>query len=95
MLLGISHKDHAGTTIGVSHGLDSEPSAQTIDNYDNMPLKPLGVISSSNQSGLILILTALSLSFIVVSFVIRVYIRVPTRLWKWDDNSFTAATVSA
>ncbi|KAL2430279.1 hypothetical protein ABEF95_003723 [Exophiala dermatitidis] len=60
-----------------------------------MPLKPLGVISSSNQSGLILILTALSLSFIVVSLVIRVSIRVPTRLWKWDDSALTAATVLA
>ncbi|EXJ94614.1 hypothetical protein A1O1_03010 [Capronia coronata CBS 617.96] len=57
------------------------------------PEKPLGVISPDNQSGLILILTALSLSFVVVSFIIRLYIRVPQRLWKWDDNTLTAATV--
>ena len=58
------------------------------------PDAPLGVITATNQSGLILILTALSLSFVLVSFAIRIYIRVPQRLWKWDDNVLTAATVS-
>ncbi|OAL30369.1 hypothetical protein AYO22_01567 [Fonsecaea multimorphosa] len=56
--------------------------------------KPLGVISPEDQSGLILILTSLSLSFVLVSFAIRIYIRVPARLWKWDDHVFTAATSS-
>jgi hypothetical protein len=57
------------------------------------PSAPLGVISSTDQSGLILILTALSLCFVLVSFAIRLYIRVPQKLWKWDDNVLTAATV--
>lgn len=56
------------------------------------PLKPLGVISPTDQTGLIVILTAVSLSFIVVSFLIRIYIRAPKRLWKWDDNVLTIAT---
>ncbi|KAJ9603559.1 hypothetical protein H2200_011745 [Cladophialophora chaetospira] len=56
------------------------------------PSEPLGVISDSDQSGLILILTALALSFVLVSFAIRLYIRVPQRLWKNDDNVLTAAT---
>ncbi|OAL24288.1 hypothetical protein AYO20_10715 [Fonsecaea nubica] len=55
--------------------------------------KPLGVISSEDQSGLILILTSLSLCFVLVAFAIRIYIRVPQRLWKWDDHILTAATV--
>ncbi|KIW75268.1 hypothetical protein Z517_12042 [Fonsecaea pedrosoi CBS 271.37] len=55
--------------------------------------KPLGVISAEDQSGLILILTSLSLCFVLVAFAIRIYIRVPQRLWKWDDHILTAATV--
>ncbi|KIW89359.1 uncharacterized protein Z519_10213 [Cladophialophora bantiana CBS 173.52] len=58
------------------------------------PSKPLGVISPEDQSGLILILTALSLCFVLVAFAIRLYIRVPQRLWKWDDHVLTAATTS-
>ncbi|EXJ88941.1 hypothetical protein A1O3_02005 [Capronia epimyces CBS 606.96] len=56
------------------------------------PEEPLGVISPNNESGLILILTALSLSFVLVSFAIRLYVRLPPRLWKSDDNILTAAT---
>ncbi|EXJ73630.1 uncharacterized protein A1O5_03392 [Cladophialophora psammophila CBS 110553] len=57
------------------------------------PSKPLGVISPEDQTGLILILTALSLCFVLVAFAIRLYIRVPQRLWKRDDHVLTAATV--
>lgn len=63
-------------------------------NNDNMATaKPLGIISDTNQSGLILILTALALCFVLVSFAIRIYIRIPHKLWKWDDNLLTVATV--
>ncbi|OAP65390.1 hypothetical protein AYL99_01362 [Fonsecaea erecta] len=58
------------------------------------PSRPLGVISPENQSGLILILTSLSLCFVLVAFAIRVYIRVPQRLWKWDDHVLAVATTS-
>ncbi|KIW28003.1 uncharacterized protein PV07_07695 [Cladophialophora immunda] len=58
------------------------------------PSQPLGVISPEDQSGLILILTSLSLCFVLVAYAIRIYIRVPQRLWKWDDHVLTAATTS-
>jgi len=57
------------------------------------PDGPLGIISPHNQSGLILILTALSLCFVLVSFAIRIYVRVPKGLWKSDDYVLTVATV--
>jgi len=54
---------------------------------------PLGIISPTNQSGLILIITALALCFVLMSFGIRVQVRSSNGPWKTDDNIVTVATV--
>lgn len=56
-------------------------------------IPPPGVISDTNQSGLILILTTMSLSFVLVSIGIRAYVRLPNRLWRLDDHVLAVATV--
>src|SRR5437764_8104902 len=55
---------------------------------------PLSFISKADHAGLVAVITALALSFVLVSFLIRVYIRYSTGPWKPDDHIFTAVTVS-
>jgi hypothetical protein len=55
---------------------------------------PLAFISKDNQGGLIAVITALALTFVLVSFFIRGYIRYSSGPWKQDDHIFTAVTVS-
>jgi hypothetical protein len=57
-------------------------------------LPPLSFISKDDQGGLVAVITALALSFVLVSFLIRVYIRYSSGPWKADDHIFTAVTVS-
>lgn len=56
--------------------------------------KPLAVISKTNQGGLIIVMTALALILIFVSFLIRLYIRFKHGPWKRDDDAFVVASVS-
>jgi hypothetical protein len=55
---------------------------------------PLAFISKTNQGGLIAVITALALTFVLVSFLIRGYIRHSNPPWKLDDHVFTAVVVS-
>jgi hypothetical protein len=55
---------------------------------------PLSFISKQDQGGLVAVITALALTFVLVSFFIRVYIRYSHGPWKPDDYIFTAVTVS-
>lgn len=55
--------------------------------------RPLGTISTSNMSGLIAIMTTLSLTFVFVSLFIRVYVRSKSGPWKHDDNFLLSASV--
>jgi len=54
---------------------------------------PLGIISATNQSGLIIILTAMALCFVLVSFGIRIQVRSSNGPWKTDDSIVAVATV--
>lgn len=57
--------------------------------------KPLGLINPTNQSGLLLILTALSLCFVLFALGLRLYIRLLLqKSWKWDDTASSIASVS-
>jgi hypothetical protein len=55
---------------------------------------PLASITKENEGGLIAVITALALTFVLVSFIIRAYIRHSKGPWKRDDHVFTAVTVS-
>jgi hypothetical protein len=68
----------------------SAPSATATPGVD----PPLAFISNDNQGGLVAVITALALTFVLVSFFIRAYIRYSNGPWKQDDHIFTAATVS-
>ena len=57
---------------------------------------PLVVISTTDQGGVIIITTALGLAFVLVSLLIRAYVRYgfsPGR-FAWDDGLILAAAVS-
>jgi hypothetical protein len=56
---------------------------------------PLEVISSTDQGGLVAILSAFALSLVFVSFPIRVYVRSKLSTYKSDDYAFVLATVSS
>jgi hypothetical protein len=58
---------------------------------------PLLVISTTDKGGVIIITTALGLAFVIVSLLIRAYVRYgfsPGR-FAWDDGLILAATVSS
>jgi hypothetical protein len=58
---------------------------------------PLVVISATDKGGVIIITTALGLAFVLVSLLIRAYVRYgfsPGR-FAWDDGLILAAAVSS
>ena len=55
---------------------------------------PLAVITPYDQGGLIAVITALSLSFVLVAFLTRIAMRFSSGPWKRDDLMFVAAIVS-
>lgn len=56
---------------------------------------PLTVITATDQSGIVLIATALGLSFAIISFIIRIYIRLEFRhQFSRDDVVCAFAMVS-
>jgi hypothetical protein len=55
---------------------------------------PLESINSTNQGGLVAILTAFALSLVLISFPIRVYVRSKLSTYKADDYAFVCATVT-
>jgi hypothetical protein len=54
---------------------------------------PLGAISTRDMSGLIAIITAISLTFVFVSLFIRLYVRSKKGPWKEDDSFLLVASV--
>jgi hypothetical protein len=54
---------------------------------------PIGEISATNQSGLILVMTSMAMCFVLIPLAIRLYVRVPNRAWKTEDNIFAGAAV--
>ncbi|KAK5019803.1 hypothetical protein BJ546DRAFT_1076115 [Cryomyces antarcticus] len=57
-------------------------------------LLPLEVITPTDRGGLLTVITALFLSFVLVFFLLRLCIRLKARgSWRHDDNYLSAATV--
>lgn len=54
---------------------------------------PLFSVSDTNKGGLIVIITALTLCFVLVAFLIRMYVRMAISGFRLDDCVLTAATV--
>ncbi|KAF2477509.1 uncharacterized protein BDR25DRAFT_1643 [Lindgomyces ingoldianus] len=56
-------------------------------------LPPPYVITLDDKRGLIVVITATTLSFVWTCFLIRIYLRVQTREWRSDDYFLAAASV--
>lgn len=56
---------------------------------------PLAGITTTDQSGLIAIVTALALSFALISFLIRLYVRFKNGPIQQDDGVLTVSVVDA
>lgn len=56
---------------------------------------PSLVVTSTDKSGLIVVMTALAMSFIVVAFLIRLYVRMSVSGYRLDDFVLTLATVQS
>jgi len=54
---------------------------------------PLSLISPTDQGGLIAIISAFSITLVLISFPIRAYVRSKTGTWKNDDYLFIGAVV--
>ena len=54
---------------------------------------PLGLITATDQRGLAAIVTALALSFALISFLIRVYVRIKNGPIQQDDIVLTLSVV--
>ena len=72
----------------------SESAAASAASYPPGVMPPLQQISDTQQGGLVAFITGLTLSFVLVSLFIRVYVRQKNGPWKVDDNVLTAASVS-
>jgi hypothetical protein len=69
------------------------PTARSVHSYPPGVSPPVGEISATNQSGLILVMTSMAMCFVLISLAIRLYVRVPNRTWKTEDNIFAGAAV--
>lgn len=58
-------------------------------------IPPPYVIAEDDQRGLIVVITATTLSFVWTCLLIRIYLRVRTREWRSDDYFLAAATVGS
>ena len=54
---------------------------------------PLSLVSPTNKGGLIVVLTALAMCFVLVAFVIRLYVRMAVSGFRLDDAVLTLASV--
>jgi hypothetical protein len=79
----------AATSAAASAAASAAPSA-----LPSGITAPLEAISSTDQGGLVAILSAFALSLVLVSFPIRVYVRSKLSTYKADDYAFLAATVT-
>lgn len=61
---------------------------------ENEVIPPPYVITDDDQRGLVVVITATTLSFVWTCLLIRLWLRVKTREWKSDDYFLAAATVS-
>lgn len=86
----MSDPNAASSTAASSIWASSTPSSVST----NTILPPFESLSSTNQSGVVVIITLLLLSFVVLCFLARVYTRIYINgPWLRDDNVLTAATV--
>lgn len=56
---------------------------------------PLSLVSPTNKSGLIVVLTALAMCFVLVAFGIRLYVRMAVSGFRLDDCVLTVASVQS
>lgn len=54
---------------------------------------PLEIISETDQGGLVAILAAFALTLVLVSFLIRTYVRSKIGRYSMDDYAFVGASV--
>lgn len=54
---------------------------------------PLSFVSPTDKGGLIVVLTALAMCFVLVAFVIRLYVRMAISGFRLDDFVLTVASV--
>lgn len=54
---------------------------------------PLSLVSPTDKGGLIVVLTALAMCFVLVAFVIRLYVRMAVSGFRLDDCVLTVASV--
>lgn len=56
---------------------------------------PLSLVSPTDKGGLIVVMTALAMCFVLVAFVIRLYVRMAVSGFRLDDAVLTLASVQS
>lgn len=56
---------------------------------------PLSLVSPTDKGGLVVVLTALAMCFVLVAFVIRLYVRMAVSGFRLDDAVLTLASVQS